>query len=227
MSRSLRAVLYARVSTDKGEQDPDRQDPESQLLRLRGWAKERGWRVIGEEADCVTCDPKRRRKDPPGFVRALRCIEERRADVIAIVGADRLVADPIALINLVARIQDLGGAIASVEDGTDLDTTTDSGEFNLYLRGHFNRMRVKLGRAATVRGIERARAAGKRLGRPPAPAPTLAMIEEAEAAAGRRLDHAELAEFFQTSVWAIRLVKNPGLKKQVGSDESQPQKEAL
>ena len=51
--RSRRAVLYARVSTDRGEQDP-----ESQLVALRTWARSRGWTVVAEEADLVTCDPK-------------------------------------------------------------------------------------------------------------------------------------------------------------------------
>lgn len=162
MKERNRAVLYARVSTDRGDQDP-----ESQLQALRAWADQRGWRVVGEEADRVTSDPRRRRREPPGLVSALRAIEERRADVLAIFAADRLVADPLPLLALVGRVQDLGGAVASLQDGRDLDTTDDSGELMVYLRGWFNRMRLRLIRAATKAGIERRRAQGGRLGRPP------------------------------------------------------------
>ena len=44
--KSIRAALYARVSTtDKG------QDPELQLAELRQYASQRGWQVVGEYVD--------------------------------------------------------------------------------------------------------------------------------------------------------------------------------
>jgi DNA invertase Pin-like site-specific DNA recombinase len=159
--KPLRAVLYARVSTDTGEQDP-----ESQLQALRTWSTSRGWRVVGEETDRVSSDPKRRRGEPPGLTRAIRLIEDKRADVLAIFAADRLVADPIPLLRLVARVQELGGAVSSLQDGRDLDTTTDAGELLTFIAGWYNRMRVRLIRAGTVAGLARARAAGRVGGRP-------------------------------------------------------------
>lgn len=64
------------------------------------------------------------------------------------------------------RLQQLGGHVASYQDGTDLDTTTDAGELFLFLRGWMSRMETKLIRARTLAGLERARAVGKQLGRP-------------------------------------------------------------
>ncbi|MDP3767633.1 MAG: recombinase family protein, partial [Dehalococcoidia bacterium] len=61
---TCRAILLGRVS--RGDRQ---QDPESQLQALRAWAVQRSWRVVAEETDRITCDPKRRRKDPPGLVR--------------------------------------------------------------------------------------------------------------------------------------------------------------
>ena len=119
-----------------------------------------------EQADRVTSDPKRRKKDPPGLVRAVHAIEERRADVLGIFGADRLVCDPIALLHFVSRIQDLGGQISSYRDGRDLDTLSDHGQLTTFLDGWFNRMRIKLIRTATKAGLARARARGQQLGRP-------------------------------------------------------------
>lgn len=223
--RRLRAILYARVSTGDREAGPDgqkvrrQQDPEAQLLRLRSYAAQRGWPVVAEFSDVITCDPVRRRKDPPGFVRAMRMLQERKGDVLVIVGAHRLVAGALALLNLVSRVQELGGAIASMEDGRDLDTTDEMSLLSLFMKGIFNTWRLKLGREATIRGLERARAQGKILGRPPVQGPTLAEVQAAEAAAGRRLTHRELAEHFKTTTWAIRAVKNPGLKKGAGSDD--------
>ena len=160
--KQLRVVLYARVSMDTGEQDP-----ETQLQALRAWAEKRGWRVVAELADRITCDPKRRRREPPGMVEALRMIEEGKADVIAIFGADRLVADPVALLQLVRRVQELGGAIASLRDGRDLDTTDPGNEILVFFDGWFNRMRLRLISEATKAGLARRRAQGVRLGRPP------------------------------------------------------------
>lgn len=90
---------------------------------LRTCAGHRGWIVVGEEADRITCDPKRRKKDPPGLVRAIKLIGQGQANLLAIFGADRLVAEPVALLQLVARIKDLGGMIASYRDGRNLVST--------------------------------------------------------------------------------------------------------
>src|SRR5262249_8338237 len=152
--KPLRAVLYARVSTR------DKQDPESQLASLRPWAAQRGWTIVAEERDRVSGDATKRRGDPPGLARAFRALEERRADVLAVFAADRLVRSPTGLLSLVARVQGLGAHVASFQDGADLDTTSDMGELLVFLRGWFARMDLKLIRARIRSGLERRRAEG-------------------------------------------------------------------
>ena len=48
---ATRVGLYARVSTNKRDTDPKRQDPETQLLPLRQFAAAQGWHVVGEYVD--------------------------------------------------------------------------------------------------------------------------------------------------------------------------------
>lgn len=155
-----RVVLYARVSTR------DKQDPESQLGALRQWVNSRGWHVVAEERDRISGDPSKRRGDPAGLARAFRALEERRADVLAVFAADRLVRSPTALLHLVERVQALGAHVASLQDGADLDTTTDAGELFTFLRGWYARMELRLIRSRINAGLDRARAEGKTLGRP-------------------------------------------------------------
>jgi DNA invertase Pin-like site-specific DNA recombinase len=158
---ALRAVLYARVSTDDGDQDPA-----AQLRALRDWCKARGWSVVAEFADRVTGDPARRHGDPNGLRNALQLLAQRRADVLAVFAADRLVRSPMGLLQLVARVQSLGGHVASYEDGADLDTTTDMGELLVFLRGWWSRMQLRLLRRMTIAGMNEARARGVHVGRP-------------------------------------------------------------
>lgn len=164
---AMRVVLYARCSTQKADQDPA-----VQLDQLRAWAERRGWVVVAEHRDRVSGDPSRRRGDPPGLANALGMIERREADVIAVFAADRLVRSPVGLLQLVARVQSLGGHVASLQDGADLDTTSDVGELFLFLRGWYARMELKLIRARIKAGLDRARAEGTKLGRPRSDGPT-------------------------------------------------------
>jgi DNA invertase Pin-like site-specific DNA recombinase len=50
----MRIGLYARVSTNKPDTDPKRQDPETQLLPLRQFAGAQGCEVVGEYVDRVS-----------------------------------------------------------------------------------------------------------------------------------------------------------------------------
>lgn len=161
-ARPLRAVLYARVSTDTGQQDT-----ETQLRQLRELAAARGFVVVAEHKDHVTGDPRRRSGDPRGLAASLRLLQERGAEVLVIFAADRLVRSPSALLQLVERVQSFNARILSLQDGRDLDTTSESGELMTFLLGWFARMSINLTRERTKAGLERARAEGKRLGRPP------------------------------------------------------------
>lgn len=91
--------------------------------------------------------------------------------MLAVFAADHLVRSAAGLLALVARVNAIGGHVASLQDGADLDTTTDAGELLVFVRGWFARLKLRLNRARTLAGLIAARAAGKQLGRPPADLP--------------------------------------------------------
>ena len=168
---ATRAVLYARVSTDTGQQDT-----ETQLRALRDLCRVRGYVIASEHIDRISGDPGRRRGDPPGLRAALDQLSRRRASILVIFAADRLVRSAVGLLELVGRVHDLQARIVSLQDGSDLDTSTDTGQLVTFLKGWFARMSLNLTRTRTVAGLARARANGKTLGRPRAPEPCPAAV---------------------------------------------------
>lgn len=199
----MRCVLYVRVSKSDGEQEP-----ETQLRQLREWAKARGWRICAELKDRVTGDPARRGRNPPGLSAALDLIHRKKVDVLAVWSADRLVRSPQHLLDLVSQVQAAGGRVASLQDGADLDTTTDAGELFVFLRGWWSRMELKLIRQRTNAGLARARAEGRQLGRPRMRLPDLEQLAELMIANRRKpLSLRKLAALLGTSIHGVQLAQ--------------------
>ena len=76
----VRSALYARVSTQNG------QDPEMQLLELREYATRRGWSVAGEYVDTGISGAKDSR---PELNRLMADAHKRRFDVVCVWKFDR------------------------------------------------------------------------------------------------------------------------------------------
>jgi DNA invertase Pin-like site-specific DNA recombinase len=143
------AVLYARVS------DADKQDTEQMLRSLERFVDGRRWPVGARCWDKITGDPGRRSGDPPGLATALAYVQRLGGrGVLVVTGVERLVRSPIALLQMIARVQALSGAVCSMEDGADCDTTSDVGELALFVKGWFARMYIKFIRAGTNRVLE-------------------------------------------------------------------------
>lgn len=158
----MTCVIYLRCSKADGSQDI-----ETQRLALEAEAKRRGWTVAAIESDLVSGDPARRNgRTPPGLARALDRIERRKASILLVFAADRIVRSAVGLLQFVQRVQAAGGRVCSARDGADLDTTTEQGELLLFLQGWFARWELRLTRERTKAGLARARAAGRTLGRP-------------------------------------------------------------
>src|ERR1700751_6400854 len=89
----------------------------------------------------------------------------RRFDVLVVWRLDRLGRNLKHLITLLEELQALGIAFVSLNEG--IDATTPAGKLQMHILGaiaEFERARI----AERVRaGLVRARAQGKRLGRPP------------------------------------------------------------
>jgi DNA invertase Pin-like site-specific DNA recombinase len=149
----MRAAIYARVSTFD-------QEPENQLVELRRYSVARGWEVK-EYVDHGISGAKERR---PALDALLVDAKRRRFDVVVVWRLDRLGRNLRHLIILLEELQALGIAFVSLGEG--IDATTPAGKLQMHILGaiaEFERSRI----AERVKaGLQRARAQGKRLGRP-------------------------------------------------------------
>jgi DNA invertase Pin-like site-specific DNA recombinase len=149
----MKAAIYARVSTFE-------QEPENQLAELRRYASARDW-ASTEYVDRGVSGAKDRR---PELDRLLADAKRRRFDVLVCWRLDRLGRNLRHLITLLDELQALGVAFVSLAEG--IDATTPAGKLQMHILGaiaEFERARI----AERVRaGLQRARAQGRRLGRP-------------------------------------------------------------
>jgi len=155
----MRAAIYARVSTFD-------QEPENQLQELRRYVSARGWTAGVEYVDKGVSGSKDRR---PALDELVRDAKRRKFDVVVCWRLDRLGRNLKHLILLLEELSALGVAFVSLGEG--IDATTPAGRLQLHLLGaiaEFERERI---RERVLAGLQRARAQGKRLGRPIAQLP--------------------------------------------------------
>src|SRR6266853_1927549 len=161
-TRSARCAIYARVSTVD-------QEPENQLAELRRYVEARGW-TAAEYVDRGVSGAKDRR---PALDRLVSDARRRRFDVVICWRLDRLGRNLKHLITLLEELQALGIAFVSLNEG--IDATTPAGKLQMHILGaiaEFERARI----AERVKaGLQRARAQGRRLGRPRKAASTIAV----------------------------------------------------
>ena len=149
----MRIALYARVSTDD-------QSCENQLVELRRYSAARGWEPR-ESVDHAQSGSKDRR---PALDAMVTDAKRRRFDAVVVWRLDRLGRNLKHLITLIDEMQALGIAFVSLGEG--IDATTPAGKLQLHILAaiaEFERARIQ----ERVRaGLARAKAQGKRLGRP-------------------------------------------------------------
>jgi len=158
-----RAAIYARVSTFD-------QEPENQLAELRRFATARGWDVR-EYVDHGVSGSKERR---PALDEMVADAKRRRFDAVVVWRLDRLGRNLKHLITLIDEMQALGIAFVSLNEG--IDATTPAGKLQLHILAaiaEFERARIQ----ERVRaGLARAKAQGRRLGRPVSDVPVNKLI---------------------------------------------------
>ena len=154
-----RAVIYARVSTRNGHQDP-----EVQLMALRQVAARAGWEIVGEYVDHGISGAKGRDKRP-AFDRLLKAAARRQFDVVMAWSVDRLGR---SLQDLVAFLSEIHGyGVDLYLDRQGIDTTTPAGKALFQMLGVFAEFEREMIRERIAAGLAKARAKGKRLGRAP------------------------------------------------------------
>src|SRR4051812_5814183 len=163
----MRAAIYARVSTVD-------QEPENQLQEVRRYVAARSWPAV-EYVDRGVSGAKDRR---PALDQLRDDARRRRFDVVVCWRLDRLGRNLKHLITLLEELQALGIAFVSLAEG--IDATTPAGKLQMHILGaiaEFERERI---RERVLAGLQRARAQGRKLGRPRARVP----LERVQSVAG-------------------------------------------
>ena len=153
----MRAVLYLRVSTANG------QTTDNQRLELEAVAGRNTWQVVEIYEDAGISGAKGREKRP-AFDRMLKAAVRREFDVIMAWSVDRLGRSLQDLVAFLSDIHAKGVELYLHQQG--IDTTTPSGKAMFQMMGVFAEFERAMVRERVLAGLKRARAKGKKLGRP-------------------------------------------------------------
>jgi DNA invertase Pin-like site-specific DNA recombinase len=151
-----RAAIYLRVSTRE-------QSTAAQRIELESIAKRAGWE-IAEVYEYAGISGAKGRDKRPSFDRLLKDATRRRFDVIMAWSIDRLGRSLQHLVLTLADLEAAGIDIYLRQQA--IDTTTPSGRALFQMLGVFAEFERGMIRERVQAGIDRARSAGKRLGRP-------------------------------------------------------------
>jgi DNA invertase Pin-like site-specific DNA recombinase len=194
-----RVAIYARVSTTRA-----RQSPAMQLQELREYGKARGWKIYAEYVDRGISGAKDSRPELNSLMAdAHRC----RFDVVAVWKFDRFARSVTHLLRSLETFSALGIEFVSLSE--QVDTTTPAGKLVFTVLGAVAELERSLIGERVAAGLRKAKAEGKRLGRPPLR--ELTAIEVRRLRNERRrtqLSFSCLAQKYGVSVWtAFQLCK--------------------
>ena len=152
----MRAALYCRVSTDK-------QDNGNQLDQLREFASRQGWEVVAEYVDTATGSGK---KERPQFARMMLAASQRKFDLLLFWALDRLSREGIVkTLGYLEQLRTWGcGWRSYTQPFLDTGNEMTNGIVLSVLAAVAKQERITLSER-TKAGLQRARRAGKRLGR--------------------------------------------------------------
>ena len=150
-------AIYARVSTSNG------QDPETQLLALREYAKARKLEVFSEYVDVISGSTDSR----PALNKMMQDAKRRRIDAVVVWKFDRFARSTSHLITALETFNALGVDFISLSES--VDTSTPMGKMVFTVLGAVAELERSLIRERVILGLQRAKAQGKQLGRPRVP----------------------------------------------------------
>jgi DNA invertase Pin-like site-specific DNA recombinase len=164
--KTKRVAIYARVSTDA-------QTTENQLRELRAAAERAGWEIVGEFIDHAVSGAKGRDQRPQ-LDKMLKAAARRQFDVIAAWSVDRLGRSLQHLVAFLAEIHASNTDLYLHQQG--IDTTTPAGKALFQMCGVFAEFEHSMIQERVRAGLARARAQGRKLGRPRVSAETVAAV---------------------------------------------------
>lgn len=151
-----RVAIYLRVSTDG-------QTTENQRRELEAVAEKAGWQVVSVFEDVGVSGAKGRDKRP-GFDAMLKAVTRREVDMVAAWSVDRLGRSMPDLVSFLSELHARGADLYLHQQA--VDTTTPSGKAMFQMLGVFAEFERAMIQERVKAGLARAKAQGKRLGRP-------------------------------------------------------------
>lgn len=150
----MKVVIYARVSTDDKDQNPERQ-----LLKCRQYAELHNHTVVKEIIEYHTGDSN------PFYRPKGQEIIKLDIDGVVVFSMDRLTREhPVKVITMINNLKDRGVKIISITEPA-FNMESEFSDILLYIMGWFNNYFLVKLRRDTRAGIERARKEGKQIGR--------------------------------------------------------------
>ncbi len=170
-----RVAIYTRVSTDE-------QSCANQCRELAAVAERNGWEVVAEYQDNGLSGSKGRAQRP-GFNALCTGVTRREFDMVMAWSVCRLGRSLQHLVTFLGELQAKGCDLYLHVQG--LDTSTPSGRAMFGMLSVFSEYEKSMVSERTRAGMARARAAGKRIGRPPKVSPAKAHLIVADRKAGQ------------------------------------------
>jgi DNA invertase Pin-like site-specific DNA recombinase len=156
----MRIAIYARVSTnDKG------QDPENQLQQLRQWCASAGHTIVHEYVDHES--GRKSTKGRKQFAALFEDAHRRKFDCVLFWALDRFTRE--GMVPTIMHLQRLAGCGVSFHSYTEAHLSTDNelvGNILLAVMSSLAKVESQKIGERTRAGMARARAQGKRIGRP-------------------------------------------------------------
>jgi len=150
----MRVALYARVSTGD-------QTCENQLNDLREYCRARGFERVTEFVDQGISGTKERR---PALDKLMADVKARRVDVVVVAAFDRVGRSTRHLLTTLELFRHLGVEFVSLRE--QIDTGSPLGQAVFTIIAAIAQLERSLIVERVKAGLRRARAEGKRLGRP-------------------------------------------------------------
>lgn len=150
-----KVAIYTRISTtDKG------QDLETQTLPLREYAQVRGWHIYSIYEEKMSGA----KTDRPELKKLLSAAQKRKFDIVLVFRFDRFARSSKQLINSLDFFQSVGIDFVSYQE--NIDTTTPAGKMMFTMISAFAEFERSIIQERVKAGLAKAKAKGKKLGRP-------------------------------------------------------------
>jgi DNA invertase Pin-like site-specific DNA recombinase len=161
-----RAALYLRVSTVD-------QNPETQGIELRQFAKQRGYEIVQEYVDHGVSGTKVRR---PALDQLLKDANRRKFDAVLVWSSDRLARSTKHFLQVLDELNELGIQFLSQREA--IDTDGPLGRAIIVIISAIAELERSLIVERVRAGMRRAKLEGRRIGRTPLDVDRVALVRD-------------------------------------------------